>query len=63
MNDQRNDKGRVPVTVRVPEHILKDIDSCVDNAEVPVSRNHWIVEALIEKLKRSKNGIGADGAQ
>lgn len=63
MSDQRNDKGRVAVTVRVPEHILKDIDSCVGNEEVPVSRNHWIVEALIEKLKRTKNGTGADGAQ
>ncbi|MEI4196545.1 hypothetical protein [Roseovarius sp. E0-M6] len=63
MSDQQDDNGRVPVTVRVPERILKEIDSCVGNAEVPVSRNHWIVEALIERLKRTKNGTGADGAK
>jgi len=63
MSDQKNGKGRVPVTVRVPEHILKEIDSCVGIEEVPISRNHWIIEALIEKLKRTKNGAGADGAQ
>ena len=63
MDDKKNEKARIPVTVRVPGHILQDIDSCVDNEEVPVSRNHWIVDALIEKLKRTRNGTGADGTR
>ncbi len=63
MSDQKSDKGRVPVTVRVPVNILKDIDTCICNGEVPVSRNHWVVEALIEKLKRTKHGTEADGTQ
>lgn len=63
MRDQKSDKGRVPVTVRIPEIILNEIDSCVGSEELPVSRNHWIVEALVEKLKKTKNGNGTDGAQ
>lgn len=63
MDNQRDDKTRVPVTIRIPGHILQDIDSCVGNEEVPVSRNHWIVDAVIEKLKRTKNGAGEDGAR
>ena len=63
MRNQRNDRDRVPVTIRIPEVILKEIDVCVGSEELPVSRNHWIVEALVEKLKKTKNGSGTNGAQ
>tara|TARA_B100000700_G_C14722517_1_gene704419 strand:+ start:307 stop:480 length:174 start_codon:yes stop_codon:yes gene_type:complete len=56
MADRNGDKSRVPVTIRIPEAILKEIDHKVEQEELPISRNHWIVEALVEKLKKNHNG-------
>lgn len=56
MNERNSEKGRVPVTLRIPETILREIDDRVERGDLPVSRNHWIVEALIEKLKKNHNG-------
>jgi hypothetical protein len=47
---------RVPVTVRLPERLIKEIDHELDNRDVPLSRNNWLLEAAIEKLR--KNGAG-----
>ena len=58
MKAGNGDKERVPVTVRIPEHILNQINARVDQEELPVSRNHWIVEALVEKLKRTESRSG-----
>lgn len=63
MKSATNDKERVSVTVRIPEHILKQIDASLDQEDVPVSRNHWIIEALVEKLRRTDAGGGSNGAQ
>lgn len=49
------------MTVRIPEHILKQVDASVDKEDVPVSRNHWIIEALVEKLRRADTGGGSNG--
>lgn len=56
MAERNGDKSRVPVTIRIPEAILKEIDNKVEQEELPISRNHWIVEALMEKLKKNHNG-------
>jgi hypothetical protein len=58
-----NGKERVPVTVRIPEHILKQIDASLGQEDVPISRNHWIIEALVEKLKRTETGDGSNGTR
>lgn len=50
------EKERVPVTVRIPGHILEQIDASLGQEELPVSRNHWIVEVLVEKLKGTESG-------
>ena len=63
MKTANGEKDRVLVTVRIPGHILQKIDSRVDQEEVPVSRNHWIVEALMEKLKKNEEGNGSNGSQ
>lgn len=47
---------RVPVTVRLPENLVKQIDQELDDRDVPLSRNNWLLEAAIEKLR--KNGAG-----
>ncbi len=48
--------SRVPVTVRLPKSVIKKIDEELDQREVPLSRNNWLLEAAIEKLR--KNGAG-----
>lgn len=63
MKSATNDKERVSVTVRIPEHILKQIDASLDQEDVPVSRNHWIIEALVEKLRRTDAGGESNGAR
>ena len=44
---------RVPVTVRLPEDVIEQIDHQLDHREIPLSRNNWLLEAAIEKLRRS----------
>lgn len=63
MKTGNSDKERVSVTVRIPGHILEQIDASLREEEVPVSRNHWIIEALVEKLKRTDNGSSSNGAR
>jgi len=63
MKSSANDRERVPVTVRIPEHILEQINASLDQEDVPVSRNHWIVEALVEKLRKVSTGGLSNGAQ
>ena len=47
---------RVPLTVRLPEDVIKKIDEDLNQRDVPLSRNNWLLEAAIEKLR--KNGPG-----
>ena len=63
MKPSGNDKERISVTLRIPGHILKQIDAFVETEDVPVSRNHWIIEALVEKLRRVDTGGGPNGAR
>lgn len=56
MAERNEEKSRVPVTIRIPETILKEIDNLVEQEALPISRNHWIVEALVNKLKKNHNG-------
>ena len=49
------------VTIRVPRTIVNDIDSERISRTVKVPRNTWILEALVEKLRRErKNGQKED---
>lgn len=59
---RRTTATRVPVTIRVPENILKKIDQELGQRDVPLSRNNWLLEAAIEKLRKNSNG-GSHGAQ
>jgi hypothetical protein len=54
--------ARVPVTIRVPENILKKIDQELGERDVPLSRNNWLLEAAIEKLRKNNDG-GTHGAK
>jgi hypothetical protein len=47
---------RVPITVRMPEDVIKRIDRQLAHRDVPLSRNNWLLEAAIEKLRKNGNG-------
>jgi hypothetical protein len=53
---------RVPVTIRLPQEIVAQIDDALERRDVPLSRNNWLLEAAVEKLKRN-NGRGRNGPQ
>ena len=53
---------RVPVTVRLPENLVKRIDEELYQRDVPLSRNNWFLEAAIEKLRNSGSG-GSNGTK
>ena len=48
---------RLPVTVRLPEDVIEQIDHQIDHQldhrDIPLSRNNWLLEAALEKLRRS----------
>jgi hypothetical protein len=57
-----NSKTKVPVTVRVPEHLLRQIDKSLDALAVPTSRNTWLLEAAVEKLVRGHRKVDPNGS-
>jgi len=57
---RRGTSPRVPVTVRLPAELVARIDNELEQRDVPVSRNNWLLEAAVEKLRRT-NGGGRNG--
>lgn len=47
---------RVPLTVRLPEDVIKRIDEELNQRDIPISRNNWFLEAAIEKLRKRSSG-------
>jgi hypothetical protein len=60
MTRRKQPATRVPVTIRIPVEVVQEIDLALERRPVPVSRNNWLLEAAIEKLKRTGSG-GANG--
>lgn len=56
MSDPISEKSKVSVTIRLPKSILNEIDHQVALDDLPISRNHWIVDALVEKIKKTRSG-------
>lgn len=50
---ERNGSAAV-VTVRIPAEIRDEIDQHLDARTIPIPRNTWIVEAVVEKLERER---------
>lgn len=59
--NKRKTLSRVPVMVRLPEDVVRRIDEELEGRDVPLSRNNWFLEAVIEKLRRNGSG-GQHGA-
>ena len=47
---------RVPVTIRLPERLVRQIDEDLGQRDIPLSRNNWLLEAAVEKLRRGDSG-------
>ena len=62
MTRRKQHASRVPVTVRIPKNLVQEIDLDLDRRPVPVSRNNWLLEAAIEKLRKNASG-GSDGSE
>jgi hypothetical protein len=58
-SSRRPTSPRVPVTVPLPEGVVKRIDEERDQRDIPLSRNNWLFEAAIEKLRKSGESHGA----
>ena len=59
---RRSAPSRVPVSIRLPDDVVARIDQDLEDRDIPLSRNNWLLEAVIEKLRRSENG-GPHGAK
>jgi hypothetical protein len=62
MTRRKQPAPRVPVTIRIPPEVVQEIDLALERRSVPVSRNYWLLEAAIEKLKRNSSG-GSNGTE
>lgn len=43
------------VVLRIPTHILGQVDEAVLQKPLPIPRHQWILEAILEKLKRESD--------
>jgi hypothetical protein len=59
---RRGRPKRVPVTIRLPDEVVARIDQNLGGRDVPLSRNNWLLEAAIEKLRRAATE-GSHGAK
>jgi hypothetical protein len=62
MTRRKQSATRVPVTIRIPEEVVQEIDLELGRRAVPVSRNNWLLEAAIEKLRRT-GSRGSNGKE
>ncbi len=56
LHGRRSSLPRIPITLRLPKTIVAKIEEDLDHRDVPLSRNNWFLEAVIEKLRRSASG-------
>lgn len=44
--------GRVDVQLRIPPALLDRVDRALQAMPVPMPRNSWVLQAVVEKLER-----------
>jgi len=52
---------QVPVTVRIPKAMLRDIEKLVRKRPIKTPRHTWLMEALYEKWKRETGAGESNG--
>ena len=63
MAPRKSTDHRKTVTVRLPAKVVQEIDQDLEQRPVPLSRNNWLLEAAIEKLKRSDSKGARNGTK
>jgi hypothetical protein len=53
----------VRVALRIPSNLVDEVDDSCRARRVPTSRNHWILEAIVEKLEREQAQAAARDAK
>ena len=51
-----SERKTIPVTLRVPSGLLKQVDEFLKTRSVPLPRHTWLLEAVHEKLACSTTG-------
>lgn len=49
------EKKTESLQLRIPSDLLKRVDRLVKNRDVKIPRHTWLVEAIIEKVKREES--------
>ena len=44
-------KGRVPVNLRIPAHLLVRIDAALKLKAIPIPRHQWLLEAIADRME------------
>lgn len=45
-----------PVSIRVPKAVLEKVDASLESGDIPLSRNVWINQAILNRLKEEEEG-------
>jgi len=40
--------------LRIETELSNKIDKAISDSEIPISRNTWIIESIVQRLKRDK---------
>ena len=54
---------KIALTIRLPEDIAEKIGSDLEHQESPISRNNWLLEAVVEKLHRDATEESSNGTK
>src|SRR5687768_4522595 len=56
-------EGTARVPLRIPSNLVGEVDDSCRARRVRTSRNHWILEAIVEKLEREQAQAAARDAK
>ena len=54
-DEKKSKKQVVPITLRIPNHIIERIAQVIASRPIRIPRHTWILEAILEKLEREEN--------
>lgn len=49
---RKQQEDALKFVMRIPPYISSELDAVVGQRKIPVSRNAWILEAIVEKIER-----------
>ena len=52
---QPNEVDSLKFVMRIPAQISEELNQVVEGRKIPISRNAWILEAIVERMERERN--------